>query len=224
MPRKNKEERKAYQRDWHRNRTEEQRRATAEKQRLRYASMTAEQWKVRQQQDRARSVKAWASLTVEQRAKQYEKIVRWRVANPRAYKNIKLKRTYGITIEQWEAMFETQDFRCACCRSDDPKSKKGWQTDHCHETKKIRGILCAPCNRALGHSKEDPARLQALIKYLETHPGEKGYANNMERDSEKRKRDYRKVSEQPFASHSRGRGAGYRFYGPFVGASAGLVC
>ena len=41
--------------------------------------------------------------------------------------------------------------------------------DHCHTTSKVRGLLCSNCNTALGLVGESVDRLQALIKYLETH-------------------------------------------------------
>jgi hypothetical protein len=43
--------------------------------------------------------------------------------------------------------------------------------DHCHDTGKVRGVLCFNCNAALGHLKDDSTRLQLLIKYLSKHQG-----------------------------------------------------
>lgn len=39
--------------------------------------------------------------------------------------------------------------------------------DHCHESGKVRGALCHPCNKGLGHFQDDPERLQEAIRYLE---------------------------------------------------------
>lgn len=77
-----------------------------------------------------------------------------------------LKRKYGLTLAAWAAMFGAQGEKCACCGSADPGTKRGWHTDHSHKNGHVRGILCQPCNSALGHAGEDPARLLAAARYL----------------------------------------------------------
>ena len=71
------------------------------------------------------------------------------------------------TIEEHDALFAAQGFACGACGADSPNSKKGWSTDHCHETGKVRGILCHHCNVGLGHAKDDISALRAWISYLE---------------------------------------------------------
>jgi len=39
--------------------------------------------------------------------------------------------------------------------------------DHCHETGRVRGVLCHGCNIALGYFRSDPNLLRAAIAYLE---------------------------------------------------------
>lgn len=73
---------------------------------------------------------------------------------------------YGITFEQKEAMFEAQGRKCAACGGDEPRSKKGWHIDHCHDSGRIRGILCHSCNASLGNAGDSAERLHALIAYL----------------------------------------------------------
>jgi len=58
-------------------------------------------------------------------------------------------RKYGITLEQWEALFDRQGRTCAICRRTEANGH-GWHTDHCHATGKVRGILCHDCNFAIG--------------------------------------------------------------------------
>lgn len=57
---------------------------------------------------------------------------------------------------------------CEVCGYKPAEGGRGLHFDHCHETGKFRGWLCNWCNLALGHVKDDPARLRALISYLET--------------------------------------------------------
>ena len=73
---------------------------------------------------------------------------------------------YGITAEQWDAAFESQGRACACCGATEPRSKTGWHTDHDHETKQFRGILCHHCNTALGLVKDSLTVLDKMKIYL----------------------------------------------------------
>lgn len=95
----------------------------------------------------------------------------WALQNPERarYHSRKklLGKKYGMTIEEHDALFASQGFACGACGSDSPNSKKGWSTDHCHETGKVRGILCHHCNVGLGHAKDDVGALRAWIAYLE---------------------------------------------------------
>lgn len=74
-----------------------------------------------------------------------------------------------ITSDQWNDLFVSQGRRCAICRSDSPRSKKHWHTDHCHETGRVRGILCASCNRGLGAFRDEIVTMEHAIQYLRTH-------------------------------------------------------
>ena len=99
--------------------------------------------------------------------------IRWRKENPEKYaaslRKHDLKRHYGLTPDEWDALFLLQGFCCAVCKTLTPGRKNGqWSTDHCHVGGKVRGILCNGCNLALGHVKDDPKRLRLLAEYLET--------------------------------------------------------
>lgn len=94
----------------------------------------------------------------------------WRARNPelartrqRAYD---LKK-YGLTPDQWDSLFLSQQSRCAICASTTPRSERGWATDHDHATGKLRGILCQPCNKALGCFLDKPEVLRAAAAYVE---------------------------------------------------------
>ena len=75
----------------------------------------------------------------------------------------------GITIEYYNSLPK----ECGACHTKDPGSRKGkslksWPLDHDHKPGgKFRGLLCSPCNLALGLLKDDPERCRALVTYLE---------------------------------------------------------
>lgn len=79
--------------------------------------------------------------------------------------NTRLVRDYGVTLEQRDALFESQGFACAICKSD-TSSKKGWHVDHCHKTNVVRGVLCHYCNVMLGMAKDNPSTLIKAASYL----------------------------------------------------------
>ena len=73
----------------------------------------------------------------------------------------KLQR-YSITKEQYLQMEDSQNNKCAIC----DKEMKVINIDHCHETKKVRGLLCTACNTGIGKLKDDITILESAIKYL----------------------------------------------------------
>lgn len=84
-----------------------------------------------------------------------------------------LKVLYGLTVEQYDAMFLAQRGLCAVCRRPETSLRRGkvksLDVDHNHETGQVRELLCGACNPALGLLKEDPLRIRALADYIERH-------------------------------------------------------
>lgn len=79
-----------------------------------------------------------------------------------------LRRTYGITADDYDEMLAGQGGGCAICESPtsgDPRRPR-LHVDHCHDTGKVRGLLCSDCNRALGQFKDCPDRLVAAADYI----------------------------------------------------------
>jgi hypothetical protein len=99
--------------------------------------------------------------------KRYEVSRRIRLKEADIYfdKRRDLKKHFGITLENYNLLFENQGQKCAICHST-KSSGKGWHVDHDHKTGAIRGILCHFCNLALGHFKDDQATMKEAIKYL----------------------------------------------------------
>ena len=77
------------------------------------------------------------------------------------------RRRYGITEEEYDRMFHEQRGCCAICHTHQLELKKALAVDHDHESGKVRGLLCGPCNRALGLFKDSTASLFNAINYLE---------------------------------------------------------
>lgn len=84
-----------------------------------------------------------------------------------------LKFYYGITLEQYNTLFDSQSGVCAVCGFPETVLYKGTLTslavDHNHQTGKIRGLLCQSCNVALGHLKENPVIIKSLLEYINRH-------------------------------------------------------
>lgn len=95
---------------------------------------------------------------------------KWIESNPDYNRNKRL-RSYGLTQEDYDAMLASQEHRCAVCE-EELVDTKTTHIDHCHETDKVRGLLCLSCNTAAGRLGDCPDRVQALADYLRLHQGE----------------------------------------------------
>lgn len=104
-----------------------------------------------------------------ERKRKREYMVRWRKTGTgsRMTREQNFLSKYGLTLEQRARMWASQDGRCAVCGVGIPLDDKKTHIDHCHETGKIRGILCQGCNIALGQIKDDVGVLRKMIAYLE---------------------------------------------------------
>lgn len=79
-----------------------------------------------------------------------------------------IKRRYGISSEDVVALAEKQKGRCAICKRRPSKKSKftRFHIDHCHKSRKVRGLLCGACNFGIGFFADDVQRLKAAIRYL----------------------------------------------------------
>ncbi|WP_199546591.1 endonuclease VII domain-containing protein [Streptomyces sp. N35] len=108
-----------------------------------------------------------------QRYIQYTK--KWAEANRdrvrRNARSSRLLKKYGITGDEYEALLEAQDGRCAICGTTEPGLTTGghltiFRVDHCHATGAVRGLLCNNCNIGIGQLGDDPERVEAALHYL----------------------------------------------------------
>lgn len=74
-----------------------------------------------------------------------------------------LQRKYGISMEDFDRLLSDQDGACAICGK---TNVRALHVDHDHDTNRIRGILCSPCNRALGAFGDSIGLLTSAVDYL----------------------------------------------------------
>jgi hypothetical protein len=86
-----------------------------------------------------------------------------RVRTRRSQRKMVFKRVYGISLEDYDVMFERQGGACAICK----RTGLTLCVDHCHLTGEVRGLLCIRCNSAIGFCSDDPALLQTATDYLQ---------------------------------------------------------
>lgn len=117
-----------------------------------------------------------------------ERTERWRQENPERYaanqkafvasggkkvadRRSHLKRKYGMTLEEYDAMLEAQGGGCFICGRP-PREDISLHVDHDHSTGKVRGILCFCCNNALADFQDDPALLRKAAAYVSVNSAE----------------------------------------------------
>lgn len=92
---------------------------------------------------------------------------RYRRDNPnylRSQRKWYLEKKYKITIEEYESLLNTQNGKCAIC-----KTSTATHVDHDHRTGKVRELLCNTCNAGLGMAKDNPSILRIMADYIERH-------------------------------------------------------
>ncbi len=92
-----------------------------------------------------------------------EKMKKYNKENPEKRKNAILKNVYGITLDQYNQMFEKQKGKCAICKRHQKDLTRTLCVDHNHKTKKVRGLLCLTCNTDVSVVEN---RLKEMLKYL----------------------------------------------------------
>jgi hypothetical protein len=85
-------------------------------------------------------------------------------------------KNFGITIEDYNKLYEQQGGRCKGCKRTlaetvrgKRKTAKFLSVDHCHKTGTVRGLLCTNCNTGLGMFEENPEFLRSMATYIEDH-------------------------------------------------------
>jgi Recombination endonuclease VII len=86
-----------------------------------------------------------------------------------------LKRTYGLSAEDYENQLASQGYVCEICRGLNPLRLDGTRErlacDHNHLTGANRSLLCQRCNRILGMLGDSQELAQRVLEYLRRHDG-----------------------------------------------------
>lgn len=77
----------------------------------------------------------------------------------------RIQSEYGLSRETYLEMVCEQQSSCRICGRHEPDHFK-LHIDHCHDSSRVRGLLCAPCNQGIGLLRHSPERLQVAIAYL----------------------------------------------------------
>jgi hypothetical protein len=81
----------------------------------------------------------------------------------------RLERVYGITPDQYDALYAAQGGRCAICRTATGKARR-LAVEHNHGTGEVRGLACGPCNILIGKLGDDPVAFELIADYLRRPP------------------------------------------------------
>lgn len=88
----------------------------------------------------------------------------------RYQRNTYLKRTYGITIEEYEEMLAAQGGKCAICPATEGASDRlSFCVDHNHVTGKRRKLLCVSCNFRVRNLGDDLDLFELTVAYIREH-------------------------------------------------------
>jgi hypothetical protein len=121
--------------------------------------------------------KAWRTTNPE---RDLERMAKWRAANPdyqrkwaeknprkREKNNFRARAAkYQMTEAELASLLASRGGRCWICGAECREGRCGFHVDHCHETGRVRGVLCHHCNIGLGHFRDNIELLEKAVLYL----------------------------------------------------------
>ncbi len=128
-----------------------------------------EEWRKQYQQEHRYERLAYnRKWRIDNQGKYRESIKRCAINRPEQYKainrNAALQSNYGITLNEYNRMFQIQGGMCAICKRHQSEFKKALHVDHNHKTGKVRSLLCAKCNVLVGVVEIHSEKMLAYIK------------------------------------------------------------
>lgn len=98
-----------------------------------------------------------------------------RQINPALNRERNYKRNFQLSMDEYNNKLKNQNFTCEICKQPETAidgrtgNLKNLAIDHCHDSGKIRDLLCWRCNTLLGRSDDSIVLLQTCINYLIKH-------------------------------------------------------
>ena len=99
------------------------------------------------------------------RACERERLRDYRSRNKQKIRGKNFRDRYGIEVKDYEALKEQQGGKCAICET----TSRVLYVDHCHDTQKLRGLLCQKCNTGIGMLQDSLKVLKKAVRYLEKY-------------------------------------------------------
>ena len=85
-------------------------------------------------------------------------------------KDKRLQTHFGITIDEYIAIYNQQNGCCGICKRPRSDFKNSLAVDHNHKTGLVRGLLCMVCNRALGKFLDNDGNVANAAEYIASPP------------------------------------------------------
>ena len=109
--------------------------------------------------------------------KKYKENTHYKCKKCIASLHIKIKYKGMNGLDDYDLMLAKQDGVCAICKRQNTTTRNGqikrFAIDHCHNSKEVRGLLCAFCNALIGYARDNIQTLEAATAYLKLHQSPK---------------------------------------------------
>lgn len=153
---------------------DERRAKQAAASKAKYHSLTLEERRARNTSPAAKAARQRTRAKPTTQAKDKAYCAKWWAENKEWKGFVRRLSTYGLTLDQYHAMAEQQNFLCAICK-EEPVAKQShasndnFAIDHNHTSHVVRGLLCNNCNIGIGHLKDQSAVVMQAADYLVKH-------------------------------------------------------
>lgn len=124
-------------------------------------------WRLENAEYRREYQKQWRENNKGKQSKYYKT---WKLKNP--WKAGARYRKHKLSEAQFKELKESQKGLCAICQKPQVNRKgrsRELAIDHDHQTGRVRGLLCDPCNLLLGYVENHLERFQRLVMGFEKY-------------------------------------------------------